>query len=280
MPQVNSTVFCITGWHFPEEFYHKISALSDVDVYIVSHKSKKEIPGYIFDLFSDNQVLIRSNIGYDWGCYQQFLTSGLWRDYEITCFMHDDIEILDFGFVSRVRSMLKTQYVIGNGRGEGGVSFTGLRDHPYAYSHSSWKPGSYDFQHSTVRGSFFAISREALEKMKTLEVYWDPFKLFIGFGNWSTKATCGKMEDMFGPNCFGYLSNTFGKSEYITEFVRGQENGSLSIPRGIKGHFYGFVKRISRIYLEIYYREKDVHLRPGWLVILKALVLLFSKKLY
>ena len=277
---MNSTVFCITGWHFPEEFYQKIAALSNVDVYIVSHKPKNNIPGFIFDLFSSEQILIRSNIGYDWGCYQQFITSGLWRNYETVCFMHDDIEILDFGFVNQVRSMLKSHHVIGNGRGEGSVSYTGLRDHPYAYSHSSWKSESFDFQHSTVRGSFFAARRDTLEKMESLEVYWDPFKLFIGFGNWSTKATCGKMEDIFGPNCFGYLSNTFGKSEFITEFVRGQENGSLSQPKGIKGYIYTFIKRISRVYLEIYYGEKDVPLRSGWVIILKSLVFLFSNKMY
>lgn len=277
---MNSTVFCITGWHFPEEFYRKISTLSDVDVYVVSHKPKENIPEYILDLFSTDQILIRSNIGYDWGCYQQFIASGLWRNYEIICFMHDDIKIHDFGFIDRVGSLLKSHYVIGNGRGEGGVSSTGLRTHPYAYSHSSWKPESYDFQHGTVRGSFFATNRQTLEKFKSLEVYWDPFKLFIGFGNWSTKATCGKMEDTFGSECFGYLSDTFGKSEFITEFVRGQEDGSLSVPRGVKGHIYSFIKRISRIYLEIYYGEKDVPLRSGWLIILRSLVLLFSKKLY
>jgi hypothetical protein len=119
-----------------------------------------------------------------------------------------------------------------------------------------------------------------LEELGSFEVYWDPFKIFIGFGNWSTKASCGKMEAAFGPDCFGYLSETFGSSDYITEFVRGEEGGDLNQPEGVKQKMYRVIKRASRVLLEISFRERGVNTRSGWLLVLKPLLKLFSGKLY
>jgi hypothetical protein len=277
---MNSTTFCITGWHFPEGFYQTLSSQGNIDIYIISHKKQRELPRYIFELFREDQILFQSNIGYDWGCYQQFLNSGLWSGSEVIVFMHDDIQIRDFGFIDRVKDLLETYQVIGNGRGEGSVSFTGVREHPYAYAHSTWRPGSYDFQHPTVRGSFFALKRQTLEELSSFEVYWDPYKLNIDFGNWSTKATCGKMEAYLGPDCFGYLSDTFGKSAYITEFVRGEEGGRLSELKGIKGGLYTLIKRLSRVYMEIVYEERDLPLQSAWPFVLRTLLCIFSSKLY
>lgn len=277
---MKTTAFCITGWHYPPEFYQGLSGLSSVDIYIVSHQKRRDMPSFVFDLFTDDQILIRSNIGYDWGCYQQFISSDLWRQHEILFFMHDDIKIHNFNFVEETEKLLKDFAVVGNGRGKGGVSFTGVRSHPYAYAHSSWKPASYDFQHQTVRGSFFATTRSALEELRSFEVYWDPFKIFIGFGNWSTKASCGKMEATFGPDCFGYLSETFGSSEYIKEFVRGEEGGDINQPDGVKLKIYESIKRVSRVFLEISFREREVKAHSRWLLIMKPFLKLFSGKLY
>ena len=271
-------VFCITGWHFPTDFYHQIGSLSDVDVFIVSHKNKRDIPGFISDLFPNEKILIRPNIGYDWGCYQQFVESGIWKDYELVFFMHDDIQIHDLGFVDRVASMLKRYRVIGNGRGKGSVGQSSLRNHPYAYAHSTWLPGRYDFTHPTVRGSFFAISSRDLSNLAGFEVYWDPFKIFIDFGNWSTKASCGKMADCLGGESFGYLSNDFGVSEYITEFVRGDQEGILFQPQGIKGWLYSFIKRFSRVYIELLFNEKNLTPRSGWMWILRVGLKAFSSR--
>ncbi|MGB2965408.1 MAG: hypothetical protein WBB69_15645 [Anaerolineales bacterium] len=277
---MKSTAFCITGWHYPLDFYQAFAGISDVDIYIVSHQKRLDIPDFLIALFSEEQILFRSNIGYDWGCYQQFINSGLWQQYQTLFFLHDDIKIHDFGFVEEAKEMLKTHAVIGNGQGKGGVSFTGVRSHPYAYVHSSYKPGSFEFQHHTVRGSFFATTSAFIKQLKTFEVYWDPLKIFIGFGNWSTKATCGKMEETFGPNCFGYLSDTFGQSKYITEFVRGEDGGDLSQPEGIRLKIYRLIKRISSVYLEIYYRERASRVRSAWLMLLRPFLSFFSGKLY
>lgn len=194
--------------------------------------------------------------------------------------MHDDLKIHDLGFVEEARKLLKSHAVIGNGRGQGSVSFSGVRSHPYAYAHSSWKPDTFDFQHHTVRGSFFATTRSVIEQLRSFEVYWDPFKIFIEFGNWSTKATCGKIEAVFGQDSFGYLSDVFGHSKYITEYIRGEEGGDLDQSTDFKRYFYKLLKRLSRVYLEIYYRERPICVRFAWLGVMKSFLRIFSGKLY
>jgi hypothetical protein len=274
------TAFCVTGWHFPEDFYQSLADLSEVDVYILSHKKKSEIPQYLFNLFEEKNILFRPNIGYDWGCYQQFLRSDIWRRYENIFFMHDDIKIKDFGFVGLTVSMLKEYAVVGNGKGEGTVGHTGIKLHPYAYAHSSWKPDLYSFTHSTVRGSFFATKREVLESIQTFEVYWDPFKVSIDFGNWSTKASCGKIEAVFGANSFGYLSQTFGESDYISEYFRGNTSQPSEELPGKNNALYRFIKRLAILYIELLYKQRQKAFRPLWLLVLKGVLLPFSSKIY
>jgi hypothetical protein len=276
---MNSSVLCITGWHFQRDLYHQISLLDDSEVFILSHKPRRRIPDFIFELFPENHVLIRKNIGYDWGCYQQFIRSGLWKGSEVVFFLHDDIQLHDLDFVDKVKSMLSQYQVIGNGRGEGSVGNSSPRNHPYAYAHSAWKPDLYDFHHPTVRGSFFALSSDDLDQLGGFEVYWDPFHISVAFGNWSTKATCGKMADIFGENSFGYLSDTFGSSLFITESVRGGEIGILENTGGIKGWLYTSIKRASRVYLELHYLEKDLFPRFFWMFALRMFITIFSGKL-
>jgi len=272
----NKTVFCITGWHFPEEFYLQVSEIPDVDIYVISHKRRREVPMYIFELIGEERIQFYPNLGYDWGCYQQFLISDLWRKYETVFFMHDDIEIHDAGFVQASQELLSKHAVIGNGVGKGSVSYTSVNKHPYAYAHSKWKPETFFFQHYTIRGSFMATKREVLEAIGKFEVYWDIFGIDIGFGNWSTKASCGKLEELYGSDCFGFLSDTFGSSKYITEFYRGDIKEKGSHPVGVKKSLYDFIKRISIIYLEIYFRERKMQARRFWLLTMKIFLGLFS----
>lgn len=194
--------------------------------------------------------------------------------------MHDDLEIHDFGFIEHAKRLLEEHAVIGNGYGKGGVSSSKVASHPYAYAHSHWKPPSYEFEHKTIRGSFMATTASFLEETGSFEVYWDPLKLSIGFGNWSTRATCGKMESVFGPACFGYLSDTFGRSEYIEEFMRGEQDGVKYKPAGLKGKVYDFIKWYSRIYLELYYRKRSILGRSSWSKLMIPLLRFFSGKLY
>jgi len=268
--------FCITGWHFPVKFFDTVKSLPSVDIFIISHKKKSQIPDYVIDLIPEERLLIRPNLGYDWGCYQQFLASGLWQNYEIIFFMHDDIEIHDLGFVDKSLRLLKDHAVIGNGVGAGSVSNSRVNEHPYAYAHSRWKPDTYTFQHHTVRGSFFATTRQVLERIGKFEVHWDLFALNIGFGNWSTKASCGKLESIYGQSCFGFLSSTFGRSEFITEFIRGDQDGIVTTTDGFRKDLYAFLKRISTIYMEIYFRERTTRFHLLWKGALRLFLGLFS----
>ncbi|MCJ7734724.1 MAG: hypothetical protein MUP11_09260 [Anaerolineales bacterium] len=277
---MTTTAFCVTGWHFPPDFYKSLSTLSEVDIYIISHRKRSEIPQFMYGLFEKEKILIRSNIGYDWGCFQQFLKSGIWEKYETVFFMHDDISIKDFGFIEKATSMLKDYAVVGNGVGQGTVSHCAVNKHPYAYAHSSWKPYSFLFNHATVRGSFFATTRDVIRRIESFEVYWDPFKISIEFGNWSTKATCGKIEAALGKNCFGYLSDKFGESVYISEYYRGNESEDIDKSGGLKHFLYLLIKRAAIIYMEILYRQRRMCLNSIWLFILKIVLMPFSKKIY
>jgi hypothetical protein len=275
---MQSTVICVTGWHFPYDFYQSLSELESLDVFVVSHRKPRQLPGFVSNLFSKDQILFRPNIGYDWGCYQQFVQSNLWRSYQTIIFMHDDLEVHNFGFVSRVNELLQQHAVIGNGAGDGPVTRVKVSHHPYAYAHSSWKPGSYNFEHRSVRGSFLAVRKEVLEKIRDFEVYWDPWKVNIDFGNWSTKATCGKIQEAYGSMAFGYLAETFGTSEFITEFIRGQAGGEPSQPAVVKDWLYMLIKRVSRYYMEILYCQRKVNLRGLRLATLRIFLMFFSRK--
>jgi hypothetical protein len=271
--------FCIIGWHFQEEFFQKVLSIPEVDIYLVSHKSQNLIPPFIIETLGESRILSRANIGYDWGCFQQFLNSKLWKQYEILYFMHDDIEILDIGFPQACEELLQKHAVVGNGGGTGPASNTQVKKHPYAYAHSSWKPDSLDFQHKTVRGSFFATTREVLERIGKFEVYWDPFVLNIEFGNWSTKASCGKLQSAFGEECFGYLSRTFGSSAYIRELYRGDDQGIASLSSRWREKLYGFLKQVSVFYMEILFKERDIPFRPLGLFTIKLLLGVFSGRI-
>ncbi len=265
---------------FVKGFKFIFGHLSWFKVFTEIHQNKLcSIPDFIYDLVDEQSELIRKNIGYDWGCYQQFLKSELWKDYQTIFFIHDDIDIHDLGFVEETKKLLKRHSVIGNGFGQGSVSYASVNKHPYAYAHSVWKPDTFNFQHFTVRGSFFATTREVLEEIGSFEVFWDLFKLNIGFGNWSTKATCGKLEALYGDKCFGFLSGTFGRSEYITEYYRGDKEGKIITETGFQTDLYAFLKRISTIYLELYYRLRKLRLRVIWKVFIGLFLWPFSGRL-
>ena len=73
---------------------------------------------------------------------------------------------------------------------------------------------------------------------------------------------------------------TFGSSDYIKEFVRGEEGGDINQPEGLKLKIYEIIKRVSRVFLEISFRERGVKAHSGWLLVMKPFLKLFSGKLY
>lgn len=249
----NKIAVCITGWHFGREFYSQIHQLQDADVFIVSHKKKSSVPAFVFEFFPENHILFRKNVGYDWGCYQQFLETDIWKRYEYIFFMHDDVKILDLAFKNESVRLLGNGYAfVGNGRN------SDKRDWPQThlahYAHSSWMPSSLSFQHDTMRGSFFSTTRDALKKLGKFEVFWDKFNLNMSFGNWSLISSCGKIQALFGAKAYVFLSNDYRTSSFMIEHERG---GDASINKqGVKHKI--FLKLWPAFY---YYAEKYVRQR-------------------
>lgn len=221
---------CITGWHYPRELYAKVAEGNLGDVFVVSHRPADGTPGWLFEHVMSDHVFFEPNVGYDWGCYQQFIEKGAWKEYEYVFFMHDDISIRDFGFVkASVELMAQGYKVIGNGRNSSKRDWP--RTHLECYTHSRWIPPSISFEHDTVRGSFLATSREVLERLGSFEVFWDRMRLNVRFGNWSLLSTCGKLAEMFGEKTFGFLSEDYRASRYIAEHERGPENANVALNR-------------------------------------------------
>ncbi len=248
---------CITGWHFPEAFYRTIRSLTACRAFVVAHVPRERIPGFVTDAVGEDHILVRQNRGYDWGCYQQFLDTGIWRDYDYIFFMHDDLTVRSPAFVEASIEALEAHVVVGNGRLAMGRNYPTFTEESYA--HSAWKPPSRAMEHGAVRGSFFATTRRGLETLERFEVFWDRFCVSSGSGNWSTKASCAKWEYRTGPQCFGFLSETQEESDYILEHVRGQAHdtrdrvGSWRILRDV---FWNRVyARASKRYMQICWGE-------------------------
>jgi len=259
---------CVTGWHFGYEFYSQICQLQDTDVFIVSHKKRSSIPRFIFELFPENHILIRKNIGYDWGCYQQFLETGIWKNYQYVFFMHDDVKILDLGFVDESIHLLTSGCTfVGNGRNSDKQDWP--KTHLACYAHSSWKPPSLSFQHDTMRGSFFVTTSNTLQKLGKFEVFWDRFGLTIRFGNWSLISSGGKMQALFGDKAFGFLSNNYLTSSFIEEYERGGNSGFHE--QGLKEEFVQTLLPMIIVNAEKYVRlqiNSDAPYSLHWLFML------------
>lgn len=218
-----SVAFCIAGWHFPAEFYRGLTQAGEADCFVVAHRPAEVIPSEARAALGRAQFFTEANYGYDWGCYQQFLERGLWRDYEYLFFMHDDIRVKDWGFVDACIERLNSgAAVVGNGRQAAPAAWP--ERFPQSYAHAAWLPPR-SFVHDTVRGSFFATARAALEALGAFEVFWDRRRLSSGFGNWSLRASCARWQERCGPRCFDFLSEEFCHSDYLEEMVRGGESG-------------------------------------------------------
>lgn len=215
---------CIVGWYFRQDLLVTLKTIPGLQLYILSHKPRNTVPEWIWDHISEKDLLFDRNIGYDWGAYQQFLDKGVWSEFDTVFFMHDDINIVDpsvFQHCDKLLHASSKNFVIGNGR------VTTKRDWPLthiqSYAHSSWKPPSWDFKHDTVRGSFFALSKAALSQIGSFEILWDRRKLIgVGAGNYSLRATCGKIQFILGEDSFLFLSESYRHSSFIIELERGE----------------------------------------------------------
>jgi len=279
----NQIAFCITGWHYPNTLYIDIKNIPNVDIFIISHKSRSEVPAAIFESFPKESILFKPNYGYDWGCFQQFLETNIWKSYEYIFFMHDDIQILNANFVEPCIQLLNGGYsIVGNGRPFDKRDWP--RTHLKYYAHSIWKPLSTSFEHDIVRGSFFVTKRESLEKMGSFEVFWDKFRLAIGFGNYSLIASCGKFSDLFGQNAYAYLSNDYKSSNYIIELERGDQPGGARNQVGkihrylLNTLFMSWFGKLCKTYTVSKMKQKIPTLEKLQQKVMKLIIDLFAKR--
>jgi hypothetical protein len=244
---------CVVGWHFQTPFYAQLSQLTDVAIYVVSHQPPAAVPSEIYAYLPPGNFVFAKNQGYDWGCFQQFLELGHWRAYDYIFFIHDDVVIKDAGFVPKCVELLDAGHsVVGNGRGAPPLNWP--RISTPCYAHATFKPAP-DFVHDAVRGSFLATTRAALEKLGTFEVYWDPWQLTSGFGNWSTRASCAKWQYLCGERCFEFLSETYCESDYLLEYVRGGAEEGSEDPRDKRKRIaIAIITRLATIYMHLYWR--------------------------
>lgn len=221
----NRACLCVVAWRRRPELYQTLAAIPGLDVYALSHHPENSEPRWLSELLPSERVVRAPNLGYDWGGYQQFLTTGIHQRYDYVFFSHDDIELLDQTIFLACEELIASQggsCVVGNGRA--GAKRDYPRTHIHCYAHSCWKPPSWDFCHDAVRGSFFATSRQALDRIGDFEVLWDRRGFFgVGAGNWSLRATCGKIQAALGEPAFQYLSETYRSSPYLHELERGQD---------------------------------------------------------
>jgi len=221
--------FCITGWHYSESVYAACCE-SGFDLFVISHQPSHRIPEPFVQSIPADHIFQEPNLGYDWGCYQQFIAHGIWKSYDVIFFMHDDLLIRNLDFIPHSLDLiLSGAQVIGNGLNSPQVAWP--RTHLQCYAHSGWLPPSITFEHQTVRGSFFAITAHALQKVRHFEIFWDPNQVYIRFGNHSLIATCGRLSALFGDSCIAFLGSDYRNSPYILEEERGGQGHSPPIMR-------------------------------------------------
>ena len=221
---LKSACACIVGWHYNLHVYERVNQIDSLDVYVISHRQPTDVPESIGRYILKENLFFEPNLGYDWGAYQQFLEKGVYQQYRYVFFMHDDLEILDLNFMQACITILNScSQIVGNGRHENITNWPKLE--PWSYAHSVWKPPSLEFCHECVRGSFIATTSRTLDKIGNFEVFWDRMHISDVFGNWSTKATCGKFREILGERCFGFLSENPRRSKFIIESIRGKSHG-------------------------------------------------------
>jgi hypothetical protein len=261
------TVICVAGWHYNRQLYEDLRRV-DADVYVVSHRSRLDTPDLRIHGISEKRVRVAPNLGYDWGCYQQFLASRAWIGYDLVVFMHDDVRVLDPAFPEACVELLAVHAVVGNGRISDEPRARNAPDRvPWAYAFSCWKPESREFEHGGVRGSFFATTPQALRALGAFEVFWDVFHVSEGFGNWSLCASCGRWESALGPGCFGFLSETYCQSPFLLEEVRGSAPDRSSELTVQHRWALSWIHGLSDRYMHEYWRcadrfERTVRLLP------------------
>lgn len=245
---------CIVLWHNNQSLFEELINNSNLDIFVISHKSIDDIPHWLNTYVNSEHIFIEPNIGYDWGAYQQFLEKKIYLNYSSIFFSHDDLLIKDnliFNYCLDIIEANNGYCIVGNGLNNKKRDWP--LTHIHCYAHSKWKPPSWNFCHDTMRGSFFGTSSNALKIIDNFEVYWDHFKfLGVGAGNWSLRATCGKIQEILGENSFQFLSQNYRDTPFLIEMERGKLNNSLNDKHQPLNIRYLLIYRISKFLMTWY----------------------------
>jgi hypothetical protein len=263
----------VLAWSLDEPLYAALAGVPGLTVFALSHRPAEALPGWLPRLLGPPRVICAPNLGYDWGGYQQFLAAGAWRGFEAVFFLHDDVILHDPGLFAAAWERLQAARglrVIGNGRND--VPRPWPATHPHCYAHSAWKPPHPGFVHDTVRGSFLAAGRPALETLGSFEVLWDRRGWFgVGAGNWSLRATGGKIQDRLGPEAFEFLSERYRASPFLQELERGQPAARRAAPPPVARLRYALLRRISAGLMRRYFAAATPAVRRAWARRMQAL---------
>ena len=246
--------FIITGWHFSQDslidgLYQLEKDNENIDVFWSCHREPTQ---NIKDKF--NWKLFH-NGGEECGAYDQAIDYLKLKSDTICFFMHDDLIIKNWDFVTICLQGLKKYRIIGNCRDYAdtfdpfkiqkiGITeeFDGKMFKDYV------KPENqhlFDGMLPILKGrpSFICIRYEDVEAMggfeprkealippttekdewcDTGEPHYRGTKGLVPFGNIFPALVCYKMNKVFGPESITYLSNRYLDSDYIYELGRGE----------------------------------------------------------
>lgn len=245
----------LTGYYFRnQEVYKRIikeTKLYDsinFNLYILSHKTKDEISDDISNFLIENnwEIIYQPNLGWDWGCYVQFMQ---WHNKQnlpapdFMLFLHDDISIIKNGFIKEFLNKVKSGFeLIGNS-----LPFTTINSFEQEYSDEAFILENNGIEFETekieiVRGSGFFITHNlAIKALSKL-----PYQKCgsINLANRSLRMFGAVVTYLVGNNKIGYLSVEHFKSDYISEEMRGEGVSSLFF---VKRFLYSKISKVSNI---------------------------------
>lgn len=242
----------LTGFYFNKidlykNFVNETKLYNSINfnLYILSHKLKEEISDSIYNYLIENNwhIIYQPNIGWDWGCYVQFMQ---WHNEQnlpasdYLLFLHDDISILKNGFIQEFLNKAKSGFdLIGNS-----YPFTIINSFKQDYADEAFILQNNGFEFETgkieiVRGSAFFITYDLA--VKTLNKL--PYQKCgsIHLANRSLRMFGSVATHLVGNNKIGYLSEKHFKSDYISEEMRG---GGISPLFFVKRFLYSKISRV------------------------------------
>lgn len=248
-PPSISIVVC--GWHFQNEplfdaLRREVAGPDPVTgkLYIASHRPAAEVSPRLLEQLARAgwTVLWFENEGWEWMAYQQFMrrqeAAGDFSDYYL--FVHDDIRILQPGFVRQCLEMTAAgAHVVGNSP----PATPAIQNRTYfpedaLLIEQKWGRLHAD-QWQVVRGSFLfttrEVAREILGKM--------PVKRGrrIELANASLRIFGALVTDRYGAGAIRYLGATPRASAYVFEEFRGGARGPRTLRAALPGALRSFL---------------------------------------